>query len=180
MFKSKILVKYLQVKFKYKLYFIVAINIFIGSAFHPLHVAVTSIDYIESKDEFKVSIKLFKDDFKIIIDSKYGIDTDIINCNLTETDNIYIEKYIEEHFSMKFDNKNNLKKTSYFPVECNDDSIWISFTIENKGLKKEVEIKNTLMNDLYDDQKNLVIFKYKNIEKGFQFNRKTTLVEFTL
>lgn len=147
---------------------------------HPIHVSVTSIEYIESENAYQISMKLFKDDFETIIDYKYQIDTDINNCMLNDSDTIYIIKYIEEHFSMKFDGKNSLKKKIFLPITCNEEAIWLSFKIQNIVPMHNVEIGNTLMNDLYNDQKNLVIFKHNDIEKGFQFNKKTAFIEFAL
>ena len=162
------------------LVFIFILSLFINPYFHPLHVSVTTVDYNETEDEFIISIKLFKDDFEKIVNHKYNADLDIMNCNFYNSDSLFIEKYINEHFSMKFDGKNVLRKQEYINSVCNEESIWVSFKIKSIEPKKKIEISNSLLTDLYDDQKNLLIFKYKKTDKGIQFNRKTTLVEFTL
>ena len=156
------------------------LNSYFCKTFHPLHVSVTSIDFVEDKGEFKVSIKLFKDDFEKIVNNKYQVNLDIFNCNIQNADSIFIEKYILEHFSMKFDGKNILKKELHCTSICNEEAIWVSFKFKTAKPKRTIVIKNSLMNDLYNDQKNLVIFKMKDIEKGIQFNNKTTIAEFDL
>ena len=49
------------------------IVLFLFSFFHPVHVSITSIEYIEGKNSFEVSFKLFWDDFEAIIASKYDV-----------------------------------------------------------------------------------------------------------
>jgi hypothetical protein len=145
-----------------------------------LHVSITTVDYDENSDAFTLSFKLFKDDLEKIVNHKYSTDLDIINCIFIDKDSLFLEKYILEHFSMKFDGKNALKRQEFLYTSCNDEAIWLYFKIIKTKPTQEIEIKNTLMTDLFNDQKNLLIFKFEDFEKGVQFNKKKDTMKFTL
>jgi hypothetical protein len=54
----------------------------------------------------------------------------------------------------------------------NEDSVWLYYSFICQELEiKSATIHNTIMMDMFDDQTNLLIFKYLDFERGYQFNR---------
>lgn len=157
--------------------FIIVIVSFLGMSFHPLHMSVTSIEHDFEKDEFIISMKLFKDDFQQVIKQNYKTVGSISDCILSTNDSIIIIDYINKHFSIKFDVINAVIFLEIEEITCNNESIWIISRIKVDKNFKSIEITNTLMLDLYDDQKNLVIFKSGKVEKGYEFDKQKSNID---
>jgi len=160
-----------------------AFIIFLGfllSVFHPVHVSVTNIEYSAKEQKFDISLRLFLDDFEHIITQKYGVALNIGKENELKNSNEYINKYINDNFSVKFNGKNiNDKKLILKKKKIEDVTVWLYYEIKYKPVLKNVEIKNSLMTDLYRDQKNLLIFTYKKKQKALTFNKKNMILDFS-
>ncbi len=133
---------------------------------HPIHVSVTNIEYIDKDKEFNISIRIFVDDFEKIINQKYNANLKFKNTDINN--NKYINKYISEHFSIN----NSKKKLLFIKKEIKVDAIWLYYKYKRKMKIKSIEIKNTLMTDLFHDQTNLLIFSYKNFNTAIKFNNE--------
>lgn len=140
---------------------------------HPVHVSLTNVEYNEQKEEFDIVFKLFMDDFEAIIEHKYGSK---IKINSSEKDNEkqkYMTKYILEHFKFIIDEKDFTKeKLKFVKKENNQQAVWVYYRFKQKENIKKIEIKNSLMNDHFNDQKNLLFFKYKNTQEAVSLNKE--------
>ncbi len=148
---------------------------------HPIHISVSNIDYNETDQEYEISIKLFVDDFEKVINKNYNVKLNLGKENENTNSNHLITKYIQSNFKFNIDNKNILKgiKLSKKKVNLENNSIFIFYNIKHISGNKII-IKNTLMADLYDDQKNLFIFTYKNTEEAYKFEKNKTIFEFSI
>ena len=82
-------------------------------------------------------------------------------------DSNYIADNLQISINDKQLKKNKLKLTSR---RLEDIVLWLDFKIKfNKKIKK-VEIANTILTQLYADQKNLLIFTYKENQTAIEFN----------
>jgi len=146
---------------------------------HPVHVSVCNIDYNNSSKEFNISFKIFKDDFENIIMQKYNIELNLGKNNESKNCVSYINIYIFEHFALNINNINKAgKKLLFDKFEIQDLAVWIYYKYKISKDIENVEIINSLMTDLYVDQKNLVIFTYNSTEKAFTFDNKTDTENF--
>ncbi len=146
---------------------------------HPVHVSVTNIDYNSKKKSFDISIKLFADDFKKILDLKFDKNVNFEN----KKSNKYIDIYIKKNLKLIFnDNDINQKKNKFKgkKYKKNENVIWLYYSYKYTKNYKKIKIINTLMNDLYRDQKNLFIFTYKNIQKAIKFDKSKTEEKFII
>ena len=90
------------------------------------------------------------------------------------------DKYVNENFSVKFNGKNiDDKKLILKRKKVEDITVWLYYEIKYKPELKNVEIKNSLMTDLYRDQTNLLIFTYKKKQKALTFNSKNKIHNFS-
>ncbi len=145
---------------------------------HPVHVSVTNIDYCENIKEYSISIKTFKDDIETVIYSKSNIQLNLGTQNELKNANSYIDKYINSNFNIVFDGKQTTHKLVLKKKEIREDNaLWLFYTIEQKKNPSKVKISNTLFNDLYPDQKNLLIFTHKNTKEAFTFDKNKTQSE---
>ncbi|NOZ47890.1 MAG: hypothetical protein GXO79_14100 [Chlorobi bacterium] len=160
--------------------FILLIEIFSGFAFHPLHISITNIENDTINMQLNVSIKMFKNDLTTALLQNYNNPVNTKDCIFTQSDSTYLNKYLNSHFSTNFANDKILHNPKISGIKCNDDSIWLSFSFSYNKKISTVEIKNTILFDLYADQNNLMIIKNKNEEKGYQLNHSNSSVTISL
>ncbi|MDX9694462.1 MAG: hypothetical protein RBT49_01610 [Bacteroidales bacterium] len=147
---------------------------FIGLAdYHPIHVSVANIEYSKDLNKLTVSVKLFEDDFRLLFFHLNQVEVDLkIESNFDKYNDL-IKSYFQDHFKLISNNGEilNLEITSW---KINEDAIWFHFDSKVENEIKSLKISNSLLLDLYFDQKNLVIVKTSKRELGFQFDYKTT------
>lgn len=146
--------------------------------FHPVHVSVTNIEYMESEERFEVSFKLFYDDFETIISNKYNVQLFLGTEERLDNEEIYFLRYIRERFQLIADGE--VLEPSFRFRKMNDDSIWLYFYFDRKTPVNKIEVINSLMMDLFLDQSNLVIFKSKGTEKGYILKSKKDKIDIHL
>jgi hypothetical protein len=139
---------------------------------HPVHVTLTSIDFIPDQGSFNVFIRMYFDDF--LTDSK-------LNGNVLKSEDFIIgtlasrdamEKYLGEKLIIKVNEKLLSGKLHEMKVEDNE----ISMNLEYKGEKKPntIIVKNHILTDLYLDMANMVIVKVNDFEEGVKLTSDIT------
>ncbi len=147
--------------------------LFSSLVLHPLHVSLTNIEYDKNKQTIEIAIKLFDDDFKAAIYKEYDINLYLYSDNEHVNVDSLINNYINNNFILSLDNmlSCNMK---FIKREKKLDAYWFYFVIDVNNKTKKITIKNTLLIDLYDDQKNLVTYKSGKNEKGYIFDKDDT------
>jgi len=133
--------------------------------FHPVHVTLTSIDYIPGMGSFKVFVRMYFDDF--LIDCKLnGCDTH--TKDFESEDNIssqnVMEKYLSEKIIIKADKKILSGKLTNMKLEDNEISVNLEYF--NAMNPDTITVKNLIMTDLHNDQSNMLIMRINKFEEG--------------
>lgn len=140
--------------------------------FHPVHVTLTSIDYIPEMDFFKVFIRMNFDDF--LVDCKLN-SGDIQNKDFSGDDSSsrdVMEKYLGEKIIIKVNEKQLSGKLKNIDLIDNEISMNLIF---NTGKKpKTITVKNLIMTDLYRDQSNMIIVRINDFEEGVKLTADKT------
>ena len=144
---------------------------------HPIHISVAEVDYFSQKQEIQVALKIFTDDLESAIRKEArGIYLDTSK----EIDNAddYIKKYVDKHFKVKTNNKENLQ-INYIGKEYVDDATWIYFSYGTTKKVKSITIQNTVIINLHDSQRNLVhLKKDRKLIDTKHFTKKQTSFTF--
>ena len=154
------------------------IALFFFTLLHPVHVSVTSVEYVKEKNDFDVSFKLFWDDFEVIIAQKYGVLLNLGKEDERKEKEQYFTQYISDSFSLIVDGVELEPK--YKKDTINEASIWLYYSYPGSLGKKKIEIENRLMLDMFDDQTNLLMVKFGDIEKGFTMKQRKEKIAFDL
>ena len=128
---------------------------------------------------FPVSFKVFTDDFGAIIKRKYGVNLNMGNEDEIKNADEYVSRYFRESFCFIV-NAKELKESVFIKKKMDDIAVWFFYKYPFSGNIEEVEIKNTIFLDMFSDQSNMLIFKYKDFEEGFVFDREKTIIRFQL
>jgi len=148
---------------------------------HPLHMTFTNIEYIETRQKWEVSIKLFKDDFGDELKRLYGVDIDFEKLEDDPERAVYFQRFVSDHFSLQINNaKIGIKDWKFIGEKINYEAVWLNYAFTFNDLPKSIEIRNSLMFGLFRDQKNLLIFNYKDRQKAFQFRHNKEKIAFEL
>lgn len=161
---------------------ITVINLMAGVFFsllvHPLHLSVTNVEFSESRELWEVSVKLFKDDFGDELKRLYGIETDFEGLE-SRKDSLAFKDYIRRNLEIEI-NGRKLRSEDwvYEGKKVNFEAVWLNFSFRFEDNPKAVTLINTLMFSLFNDQKNLLIFTYKDDQKAFQFRHNKPKLRF--
>jgi len=140
--------------------------------FHPVHVTITSIDYVPENDLFRVFVRMYFDDFKsdYNLDAENGQITDFSSSNTVSKDEV--ESYIKRKFIFKVNDELLYGKLLDINIADNE----ISMNFEYKGGKRagSVSIKNLFMTNLYADMSNMLIIRINDFEEGVKLTSEKT------
>ncbi len=146
--------------------------------FHPVHVTLTSIDYVPQTVTFNVFVRMYFDDFltdcrmngAIIQDEKFsGENPDSFGV---------LEKYINDKIILKVNDKQLVARLQNSSVVDNELSMNLVFKSSKKP--KKLTVKNLIMTGLYSDQSNMVIVRINDFEEGVKMTPDLTEKTFTI
>lgn len=142
------------------------------AAEHPIHIAISEINYARESQSLQVMHKIFIDDLEEHIkriEAKKGKEISLFLASKKEVADAdaYIESYVRNHFMIKADGK--VLTGNYLGKEYETDAAWIYVEIENTPQPKQVEITSTFLMDFHSDQTNFVHFNISGQKKSLRF-----------
>ncbi|HUX59419.1 MAG TPA: DUF6702 family protein [Bacteroidales bacterium] len=140
--------------------------------FHPVHITMTSIDYIPEMDSYKVFVRMYFDDF--LLDYKLcgkEVDSKDFIADTSYAKDI-IEKYIGERLSIKVNEKELFGKLNNIKLVDNEVSVDLEYKAGPKP--RTITIKSLIMTGLYSDQANMIIIRINDFEEGVKLTSDIT------
>jgi len=140
---------------------------------HPLHLTFTNLEFKTQNSHWVLTLKVFSDDFatnlKMATGSEYIIDKKSKN---SETEQI-LKQWLENRLRIWFDSKLIEFDTWKFDgIKVKEDASWLTYTFTAPLPVSEIKIRNTLLFDLYSDQKNLFIVSMGQFQSAHEFKNK--------
>lgn len=141
-------------------------------AFHPVHVTLTSIEYIPENDSFSVFVKMYFDDFLRDYKLSFG---DIQEKGFSGENPESVEEMLK-YLSQKVVLTVNGKKLKGNLKEMNLADKEVSMNLIYRSVKKprSVIVENLIMTTLYTDQANMIIVKVNEFEEGVKLTSEMT------
>lgn len=118
---------------------------------HPIHVSVTEIALDEKERELEIIARIFIDDLETSI--RKANDQPELKLLGSSTDQL-VWKYLESRFRISLDGR--MQQVKYLGHEIDGDAILCYIQVSNVKKLKEIEVMNSMITELYDDQSNLV------------------------
>jgi hypothetical protein len=134
---------------------------------HPLHVSTTEVNFNAKDKTLEVSCKIFSDDFEAILAKVYKQKTDLSNPNMKTAMDELVKKYLLSHLQLKANGK--AVTLNYVGFEIDHEATNIYLEVDKVTTIKSVEVSDTILYDMFDDQMSIV-----HIVKGA--NRKSTKI----
>lgn len=139
---------------------------------HPVHVTVTSIEYIPELKAYKVFLKMYHDDFLLDLE-KNNMDSliNIYSKNGT-LHNAIVSKYLDRNLLL-FEDQYKLKG-EVDDVMITDGEIVVNLKYKSEKKPGSLTVRNLIMTGLYSDQANMMIVKVNTIEEGIRLTPEKT------
>jgi myo-inositol catabolism protein IolC len=148
---------------------------------HDFHVSKCLIEYNPQVKALQISMHIFIDDLELALESQ-GTERLFI-CTRMEHPKAetYMQRYLEQNFQLSV-NKKSIKY-NFLGKEISEDmaAVWCYLEITDITAVQSVQVTNSLLMEVYDDQKNLVQIKVPGKKQGyfmFEKGRSTDKVEF--
>ena len=142
---------------------------------HAFHTSLSEVHYNTKEKSLEISIRMFTDDLEEALTKANNGQKIMIGGKHDNSDAI-LSRYIQQHFAIVTPQKSR-KKLNVLGKELEGDATWVYVEIpECQDLKSHV-LYNSIMQELFEDQSNLVNFFYLNHKKTFLFNAKTKASE---
>jgi len=156
---------------------IFASALFIFTGLHPIHVAVTQIDHSKDDKALQVTHKLFVDDFENTLKEIYGKSISIGLEEEHEKCDEYIQAYLTAYFKMTVNGKS--VAGNWVGKELEGAAVWIYMEYPDIKRIKSIQLENRILFETFNDQKNLVHFKYNGIKRSLALEKDEASGEVT-
>ena len=159
---------------KKTLLFLILISVFSTAwVAHKYYVSVTEINIKSGKLE--IIIRTFPDDIQNALSDNYQIKADMEN--LDEQSLNFLKLYLLEHFRLAVDKKDLAYQFSGFTLQ--DGFFIILLEAKMPVNYSSIRLKNTLLQDMFDEQKNIVHFLEGDRKESFILTKDNPIAVYT-
>ncbi len=149
--------------------------------YHPIHISLTTVDYNAKSNALEIACKIFADDLETVVNRTSNTTLKLGSDKEHKDANALIFAYIKQHFRMDINGK-SITTMTMLGKEMEVEATWmyIEIPLAGLGVVKKVNLTNTFLSDLYDDQTNLVNFNIAGKRKSavFRKGKESSVVEF--
>lgn len=142
------------------------------TALHKFYVSVTNVEYSEKDQALQVISRVFIDDLEAVLLERYDVQARLG----TPEESGLAKAYVERYFRTKFGFAVNGEARDFTFVGYRFDKDLIVCYLEVPGVAPEnlktVEVRNDVLTDLFEEQKNLVHMKVQGKRKSFVLIRE--------
>ncbi|MEJ7912415.1 MAG: DUF6702 family protein [Chitinophagaceae bacterium] len=147
--------------YKWLLLFLFGLN-------HPFYVSVTEISHNAQEETLEVSCKIFADDLEEILRKNYGKPVDLAAVQQKVQNDALITGYISKNLAMSADGKP--VKLNYIGYEKEKESVFCYFEISGVPAFRKLDLRNSLLQDLNNQQINIMHVIVKGSRKSYKLD----------
>ncbi|HHP7242844.1 MAG TPA: DUF6702 family protein [Cyclobacteriaceae bacterium] len=138
--------------------------------YHPFHVSVCEIAYDQEDKALEITHRIFLDDMENALREYH----DLTQFDITRpTENLELNELLRAYFNENFKIKVNEEplKYEFLGFELEKDVIYAYLQVVNLTSFNDLEVFNTILIQMFDDQENLVHVKKRKKIKTLRLNR---------
>lgn len=122
---------------------------------HPVHVSVTEISFDGKEKELEIITRIFIDDLETAIrEAKKQPGLNLLEPGSAVTTDQLVSEYLQSRFRVMLNGKT--QKIKYIGHEVENPAMLCYIQIQNVKKLESIEVFNSVLTELYDDQSNLV------------------------
>lgn len=130
---------------------------------HPFYLSVTEIDYNTDNQSLEVSIKLFTDNLNQAVKQQKS------NLHASEDADVELQRYLKEKLSVVVNGKP--VEFEFLGKEEMPDVTWCYLEGKNIPAIKTIKVKNLMLLEVFDSQKNIVHLDIAGRKKSLLLQR---------
>ncbi|TVZ53175.1 DUF6702 family protein [Dokdonia sp. Hel_I_53] len=154
-----------------RLFILVLITpLLVAASIHKYYLSVTDVVYNEESQSVQMITRLFYDDLEDVLQERY--DKTLIVDATYDQDNLdrYLKKYLSQKIVITINGEK--EEAVYIGKKYEDDYVVCYLEVPNIKSVSGLQIYNTLLTDLFPDQKNMVHTEVYGKKKSFLFTRE--------
>lgn len=130
------------------------------SPYHKFYVSVTEIEHHKRSESLQIISRVFIDDFENLLKMRYDSNLRLGKNESSQSD-AYIQKYLDQKIEIFVDGRP--LQLHYLGKEYENDMMVFYIEAPNVSAFRSIKVKNTVLMDLFEEQKNLIHV----IQKGY-------------
>ena len=155
---------------KLKIGFIILLIPLFAFTTHKYYISSTKIEYKKESKTIQITMRFFIDDLQESINSTYSKNIELALPNEPEEIDSLIINYVSKKLEVTINS--NKKAYSFLGKEYNNDEIYIYLEIENVEFIKAIEIKNSMLMEIFPEQQNIIKLYINNAKKTFLLTKQ--------
>lgn len=132
---------------------------------HKYYVSVTQIEYVEEQKSLQIISRIFIDDFERLLRERYDESITLAIENEKEIVDSYTEKYLKDKITISIDGRS--QNIEFIGKEYEDDIMFVYMEITGVEDINAIEISNSVLFDVFEEQQNVVRTKIMGKNKSF-------------
>lgn len=157
--------------------FLLLINYVSGMPLHAFHVAVCEIEFDDNSRQLEITHRIFLDDLELALTEWSSERVDVLNPTDSKKLDEMIGKYISEKTVYTLNGKT--VSANYLGSEKEESVMYCYQVITDVKKVKSLKVRNTLLMETYDDQKNIVHIECGDQMKSLKLSDSETWGEVT-
>lgn len=138
---------------------------------HPIHVSVTEIEYNQKNKSLEIISRIFIDDLELSVRKQLNDEMlDLLNPTVPTTTDQLVSEYLKHHLIIRIDGKP--AKINFIAHEIEDTAMICYLEIEGVKKLKQIEVTNSVIQEVHGDQSNLVHVTYLGPIKSMRLTRE--------
>lgn len=148
----------------------VLVIVFLCSGAHPIHVSVTEIAFDEKEKELEIVTRIFLDDLETVIrGSRKQPELKLMEPGAGVTTDQLVSAYLSSRFKISL--KGKPQSIKYLGHEIEGEAMLCYIQVSNVKKLEAIEVFNSVITELHDDQSNLVHVTVKETVKSLRLMR---------
>jgi hypothetical protein len=145
---------------------------------HKFYVSTTDIEFIEEDETVQIISRVFIDDLELLLKTRYSETIKLGKNSETKNADKFIERYFTDKLQITINGKKILFK--YLGNTYDDDLVKCFFKAVGVKSLENIEVKNEVLLDMFEDQQNVVhVTKNKTIKSLLLMNdRESDVLNF--
>ena len=149
------------------------IYVFFSISIHPFHVSVCEVYYNEKTHSLEISMKIFTDDLELSIQKEGNNEFSLIDANPEKVEKSTIASYLIDKFEIGINGKKI--DLDFIGFEFDGNATLCYFEARKIRRIDKIEINNSIITEVFDDQINLTHFQYKEEMKSVKATKGNTV-----
>ena len=139
------------------------------SVLHKFYVSETDVEYNPEAKSLQIISHVFIDDMEKLLKERYSAELFL----LKEDEHPQADKYVKKYFldKLKISVNGRDLKINYLGKEYDNDQLVLYLEVENVGAFNDISIENTVLADLFPQQKNVIKVKNKGEIKSLLLSK---------